>query len=110
MLPSSDLCTTARTGTDASTRLISIRAVPPLGAVTASLMVPRPSLGAADATEGVAVASAATSTAILPKYLASVFGLDQKTAIRYAASARKLLETAAEQHGVARTADDQLNQ
>jgi hypothetical protein len=27
-----------------------------------------------------------------------VFGLDQKTAIRYAASARQLIETAAEQH------------
>jgi len=34
-----------------------------------------------------------------PLHLASVFGLDQKTAIRYAASARQLLETPAEQHG-----------
>ncbi len=33
-----------------------------------------------------------------PLHLASVFGLDQKTAIRYAASARQLIETAAEQH------------
>ena len=33
-----------------------------------------------------------------PLHLASVFGLDQKTAIRYAASARQLLEAAAE-HG-----------
>jgi len=34
-----------------------------------------------------------------PLHLAAVFGLDQKTAIRYATSARRLLETAAEQHG-----------
>ncbi|MGI8808160.1 MAG: hypothetical protein ACR2KK_10025 [Acidimicrobiales bacterium] len=34
-----------------------------------------------------------------PLHLAAVFGIDQKTAIRYAASARHLLETAAEQHG-----------
>jgi hypothetical protein len=34
-----------------------------------------------------------------PLHLAAVFGIDQKTAIRYAASARQLLETAAEQHG-----------
>ena len=34
-----------------------------------------------------------------PLHLAAVFGLDQKTAIRYAASARQLLETAAEQQG-----------
>jgi hypothetical protein len=34
-----------------------------------------------------------------PLHLAAVFGLDQKTAIRYAASARQLLETAAEQDG-----------
>ena len=33
-----------------------------------------------------------------PLHLAAVFGIDQKTAIRYAASARQLLETAAEQH------------
>jgi hypothetical protein len=34
-----------------------------------------------------------------PLHLAAEFGLDQKTAIRYAASARQLLETAAEQQG-----------
>jgi len=34
-----------------------------------------------------------------PLHLAAVFGLDQKTAVRYAASARQLLETAAEQDG-----------
>lgn len=34
-----------------------------------------------------------------PLHLASVFGLDQKTAIRYAASARQLLVTAADQEG-----------
>jgi hypothetical protein len=34
-----------------------------------------------------------------PLHLAAVFGIDQKTAIRYANSARQLLETAAEQHG-----------
>jgi hypothetical protein len=38
-----------------------------------------------------------------PLHLAAVFGIDQKTAIRYAASARQLLETAAEQHHAART-------
>lgn len=37
-----------------------------------------------------------------PLHLAAVFGIDQKTAIRYAASARQLLETAAEQHGTDR--------
>ena len=34
-----------------------------------------------------------------PLHLAAVFGLDQKTAIRYAAAAHQLLETAAEQDG-----------
>lgn len=38
-----------------------------------------------------------------PLHLAAVFGIDQKTAIRYAASARQLLETAAEQHHAAGT-------
>ncbi|MFJ1550717.1 hypothetical protein [Streptomyces sp. NPDC088246] len=33
-----------------------------------------------------------------PLHLAEVFGLDEKTAMRYAESARALLEQAAEQH------------
>jgi len=38
-----------------------------------------------------------------PLHLAAVFGVDQKTAIRYAASACQLLEMAAEQHRAAGT-------
>lgn len=38
-----------------------------------------------------------------PLHLAAVFGLDHKTAIRYAASARQLLETAAERDGYRRS-------
>ena len=34
-----------------------------------------------------------------PLHLATVFGIDDTTAIKYAAIARQLLETAAEHHG-----------
>ncbi|MFG3490039.1 hypothetical protein [Streptomyces sp. NPDC047972] len=43
-----------------------------------------------------------------PLHLAEVFGLDEKTAMRYADSARRLLETNAESwSAVAASADDQ---
>jgi hypothetical protein len=35
-----------------------------------------------------------------PLHLAAVFGLDDKTAIRYANAARQLLETEAERHAI----------
>jgi hypothetical protein len=45
-----------------------------------------------------------------PLHLAAVFGIDAKTAIRYATTARQLLESAAEHHATANPRAETIQQ